>query len=166
MDIAGLITHMTPFAASCFGLGVLLLLVEMIHPGFGIPGLTGIFLLFLGVFLAARTWSEVLALTLIILGLIGIALSFVFNSAKNGFVAKKLILHNKSIKESGYVAVNDSSRFLAKEGRSLTILRPAGKANFDEETVDVISEGEFIPADTPIQVIKVEGGRIVVRSVN
>jgi membrane-bound ClpP family serine protease len=164
MDFFNFVSQISPFAATCFTVGILLLLVEMIHPGFGVPGITGIALLFLGVFLSARTWTEVLALTLIILGIIGLALSFVFNSAKNGYLSKRLILQQKSVKESGYVAVNDHSELLGKEGTSVTILRPSGKADFSGMIVDVVTEGDFIPEKTKLHVIKVEGGRVIVRA--
>ncbi len=164
MDFFSFAAQISPFAATCFILGILLLLVEMIHPGFGVPGITGIALLFLGVFLSARTWSEVLALTLIILGLIGLALSFVFNSAKSGYLSKKLILQQKSVKESGYVAVADQSELLEKEGTALTVLRPSGKADFDGTIIDVVTEGDFIPEKSKIRVIKVEGSRVIVRT--
>ena len=166
MDFFNFVTQISPFAATCFSVGILLLLVEMIHPGFGIPGITGIALLFLGVFLSARTWTEVLALTLIILGLIGLALSFILNSAKSGFLSKKLILQQKSLKESGYVAVSDHSDLLGKEGTSITVLRPSGKADFDGTIADVVTEGEFIQEKTPIRVIKVEGSRVIVRVID
>jgi membrane-bound serine protease (ClpP class) len=36
-------------------------------------------------------------------------------------------------------------------------------ANLAGERVDVVSDGEFIEAGTPIEVIRVDGNRIVVR---
>jgi membrane-bound ClpP family serine protease len=165
IDALNFIYHIGPFAATCFVVGLFLLLVETIHPGFGIPGLTGMALLFLGVFLSAQTLKEALYMTLIILGLLGVALSFILNSAKNGFLSKKIILKNTSVKESGYTGVADLSDFLGKEGKSLTILRPAGIADFNGVKLDVVTEGDFISKDTVIKVIKVEGRRIVVRAV-
>ena len=41
--------------------------------------------------------------------------------------------------------------------------RPAGIAHIDGERVDVVSEGEFVEPDAPIEVIRVEGNRVVVR---
>jgi membrane-bound ClpP family serine protease len=165
MDALNFIYHIGPFAATCFIVGLFLLLIEMIHPGLGIPGFTGLALLFLGVFLSAQTLKEALIMTLIILGLMGVALSFVLNSAKNGFLSKKIILNNSSGKESGYIGVADLSNFLDKEGKSLTTLRPAGIADFNGVKLDVVTEGDFIAKDTLIRVIKVEGRRIVVRAV-
>ena len=34
------------------------------------------------------------------------------------------------------------------EGRALTTLRPSGKARFEDHVVDVVTEGDFIAADT------------------
>ena len=44
-------------------------------------------------------------------------------------------------------------------------LRPAGIADIDGKRVDVVSQGEWIDATTPIEVIRVDGNRIVVRHV-
>jgi membrane-bound serine protease (ClpP class) len=50
-------------------------------------------------------------------------------------------------------------------GRSLTILRPSGKAQFDDRVVDVVTEGEFIGPETPVTVVATDGMRVVVRGV-
>ncbi|MEO6871262.1 MAG: hypothetical protein ABI233_03470 [Chthoniobacterales bacterium] len=50
-------------------------------------------------------------------------------------------------------------------GRSLTILRPSGKAQFEDRVVDVVTEGEFIAPETPVAVIATDGMRVVVRGV-
>ena len=36
------------------------------------------------------------------------------------------------------------------EGAALTTLRPSGKARFADHVVDVVTEGEFIAAETPV----------------
>jgi membrane-bound serine protease (ClpP class) len=51
------------------------------------------------------------------------------------------------------------------EGVSLSILRPSGKARFADHVVDVITEGEFIAAQTPIKVIQMDGVRVVVKGI-
>ena len=48
------------------------------------------------------------------------------------------------------------------EGRALSFLRPAGKADIDGELLDVISEGEFIEKDAAIRVVDIRGNRILV----
>ena len=50
-------------------------------------------------------------------------------------------------------------------GRSLTILRPSGKAEFEEHVVDVVTEGEFIAPSTPVTIVSTDGMRVVVKGV-
>ena len=50
-------------------------------------------------------------------------------------------------------------------GRTLTILRPSGKAEFQHHVVDVVTEGEFIAPDTPVVIVSTDGMRVVVREV-
>jgi membrane-bound serine protease (ClpP class) len=57
----------------------------------------------------------------------------------------------------------DYAHLLHKPGIATTRLSPAGKARFGEEVLDVISEGELIPAQSRIHVVEVLGNRVVVR---
>jgi membrane-bound serine protease (ClpP class) len=45
------------------------------------------------------------------------------------------------------------------------MLRPSGKIDVDGHYIDVVSDGSFISAGTQVEVIEVEGNRIVVREV-
>ena len=53
--------------------------------------------------------------------------------------------------------------WLGKRGETATPLRPAGFAHIEGERVDVVSDGDFIAAGEPIEVVRVDGNRIVVR---
>ncbi len=50
-------------------------------------------------------------------------------------------------------------------GHSLTMLRPAGRAQFENGPFDVVSDGQFVARGVEIRVIQIEGGRIVVAPV-
>jgi membrane-bound serine protease (ClpP class) len=50
------------------------------------------------------------------------------------------------------------------QGVSLSILRPSGKARFAEHIVDVVTQGEFVPAETPITVVQADGMRVIVKA--
>ena len=50
------------------------------------------------------------------------------------------------------------------EGVSLSILRPSGKAKFLDQTIDVVTQGEFIPPNTSLTVVRKDGMRVVVRA--
>lgn len=50
------------------------------------------------------------------------------------------------------------------EGTSLSILRPSGKARFLDQIIDVVTQGEFIPSNTAIMVVRSDGVRVVVKA--
>ncbi len=50
------------------------------------------------------------------------------------------------------------------EGISLSILRPSGKARFLDQIIDVVTQGEFIPANTSVTVVRRDGMRVVVKA--
>ena len=57
------------------------------------------------------------------------------------------------------------STILLQPGTTVTVLRPAGSVLFDELLIDVVSDGGYIPAGVRVQVVLVEGTRIVVKAV-
>lgn len=54
---------------------------------------------------------------------------------------------------------------VGRTGQSMTMLRPAGRAQIGDDYVDVVSEGAFIPAGKKVTVVEVSGMRVVVREV-
>ena len=59
----------------------------------------------------------------------------------------------------------EAAELLGAIGTTNTTLRPAGVVKFGDKFVDVVSDGGYIPAGTRVQVIQVEGTRIVVKEV-
>jgi len=51
------------------------------------------------------------------------------------------------------------------QGRALTILRPSGKAEFDNHIVDVVTEGEFISPQSTVAIVSTDGMRVVVKGI-
>ena len=50
-------------------------------------------------------------------------------------------------------------------GGAATSLRPAGKVQFGDQYVDVVAEGSFVQPGTRVQVVEIEGNRVVVKEV-
>lgn len=163
MGVLDFLTSIELWQAIILVAGLLLVVVEMFHPGFGAPGITGAILILLAIVLIANTILQALILIIIVLAVLGVALSLVLQSATKGRLSKTLILNDSLKKESGFIGTEDLDYFLGKEGVTLSILRPAGTADFDGVKLDVVSEGDFIPKDSTVRIIKVEGRRIVVR---
>lgn len=157
-----------------FFLGVLLLLLEiLVIPGFGITGIAGIALIFLGIFLslikhpfsapkiqiiqAFYTLSSVIIITFVM-----VVLTWRF-LPKTG-LWRRIILDFSETRKSGFEPATSQEYYLGKTGKTLSALRPSGKAIVEGHTLDVITEGEFIDKDKEIKVIKVEGNKIIVKS--
>ncbi|AEV68003.1 NfeD family protein [Acetivibrio clariflavus] len=164
-DLVGLFSNIDFLSAVFFILGFIMIIIEMFHPGFGAPGISGIILLILGIVSVARNLTDVIILIIIILIVLGIALTFVLYSATKGKLPKTLVLTDSLNKEEGFEGTEDLKFFIGKEGKALTVLRPSGTADFDGVKLDVVSEAEFIQKDAKIKIIKVEGRRIVVREI-
>lgn len=148
--------------------GVALLLLEFfVIPGFGFAGILGILAL-----LAALVMSVVgsgatpefflLAAGRILFSLLAALLAsfLLLRLMPRTPFGRKLILDTGLGPDP-----EDDLRWLGKRGRATSPLRPAGIADIEGARVDVVSEGELIEPGTPIEVIRVDGNRIVVRSV-
>ncbi len=62
-------------------------------------------------------------------------------------------------------AVPDLAELLGAVGVAATPLRPAGKVQFGDEFVDVVAEGGYVPPGARVQVVEIEGNRVVVKEV-
>ena len=89
-----------------------------------------------------------------------IVLSVSIHSASKGRLSKsKLVLNDVSIERP---ETEELAYFVDKKGVAVTVLRPAGMAEFDGVKLNVVSDGEFIPEGAAVRVARVEGNRIVV----
>jgi len=152
--------------------GVALLLLELlVIPGFGFAGILGILAL-----LAALVMSVVgsgatpeflmLAAGRIVLSLLAALLAsfLLLRFMPRTPFGRQLILQGGLGAGHEYGSAPESDlRWLGKRGRTTSPLRPAGFADIEGARVDVVSEGELIEPGTPVEVIRVDGNRIVVR---
>jgi len=150
----------------CIAAGLILLVIEMFTPGFGVFGLSGIASLTVSVVLVWGRAGALAGVGLLIvnIALITIMLSVALRSASVGRLSRSaLILHEAERPEDGYLASSDLSAYIGKIGRTPTGLRPSGIAEFEGRRVDVVSNGPFILPGAEVIVETVEGSKIVVR---
>lgn len=148
--------------------GTLLLVVEVFMPGFGIPGISGIVAMGAAIFMAWYHHGSLtgLGVTLAAIALSALAVTVALRSAAHGkFSKSKLVLQEASTKEEGYLVGEERIDLVGKQGTALTVLRPSGKAEFDGERVDVVTDGAFVPDGAAVRVSKIEGTKIIVETI-
>ena len=169
-----------------FLMGILFLMMEFfVIPGFGVAGLSGILLIIASLVMASQTfllpgnaaeWQTTRRSFYVVFGAGAgfMALAIVLTRYLGGIpILSRLTLTPPTASESdlhvaGLTADHGQVTGLAAievgaKGAAETPLRPSGKALFDGELIDVITEGDFVDVGEPVQVRLVEGNRIVVR---
>ncbi|HTV73689.1 MAG TPA: NfeD family protein [Candidatus Acidoferrales bacterium] len=145
--------------------GVLAILFELhVVPGHGISGIIGALALLAAVFFAfgglAFSYAAAQAMA-IALVLSVIAIVFALRAFPQSAFMRRFVF--SSAQGSDYVASTSYTQFLGHTGEAASLLRPAGVATVDGERLNVLTEGEFVAAGTPLRVTRVEGARIFVR---
>ena len=103
----------------------------------------------------------VLALVLIPT-IIGFGLKFM---PRTGW-GRSLVRENPKFEDVTATGVeSDLEGLVGKDGMTVTRCRPSGMAEVDGRRVDVVAEGMMIDVNRPVEVIGVEGNRVIVRRI-
>lgn len=148
-----------------FILGLVMLVLELFVPSFGILGLLGSVSLVAGVVRAAYSYTHAMFSLGIAFAAAAVVIVIVAVVFKERGIWNRFILKESLTKEQGFVPVAEKLNLISVKGISITPLRPSGTAMIAGERVDVVTEGSFINVNAPIIVVKVEGGRIVVKEI-
>ncbi len=169
-------------------LGLLLLAVEVfVLPGFGVSGVTGLILIFVGLLMTfvpegrhftppdlPGTWEALRnGLLTLIVSLALACVGFFFLTKFFGQVPliNRLVLGDEQKPMSAAFGNRQTDTAtlapvrVGDEGESLAELHPSGRAQFGDQPVDVVSVvsvGGWIEAGRKIRVVEVHGNRIVV----
>lgn len=146
-------------------LGFILAAVEVVVPGFGAPGICAAVCLVAGVFCTADSLVEGAFITLIVLALLTVMLAVILWLLSKGKLKSPLILREEQKREQGYISSADLNYLLGKKGVAATDLRPGGTGNFDDIRFDVVSEGCYISKGAKLEIIRVNGSRLVVKEI-
>ena len=163
-----------------FVVGLILIGLEIfVVPGFGITGISGIFLVVSGLILSLLNNvnfdfkpihpADSSKAILTVIG--GLTLGFgliIYLSNKIGSkgLFKKLALETTLENKEGYIGVpTEGVNIVEKKGIAYTVLRPSGKVKVDEKVYDAVSvNGVFIEKGTQIIVVRYETGQVYVES--
>jgi membrane-bound ClpP family serine protease len=144
-------------------LGVILLFLEIfVIPGTTFFGIAGAVLLIAGILGTYKyygsNWGHISVFASVIL-------FFVFFILGKNLLSKDKIYLRDTI-DAKVNEINDLNLSKGQNGVALTDIRPGGRARFDEHKVEVFSNGGFIEKNTPIEIIQINGNKIIVKPLN
>ena len=171
----------TLLAILLFLLGLVFLGIEVfVVPGLGFSGVAGAVLMSVGLLLVTLEhwptnqdeWTQLgstfgtlaIGIGLAVIGAVALTWSLPNIPFLNKMVLKPPsaeVEHAMSMSMSHSGAVD----LLGAMGVAVTPLRPSGKAQFGGQFLDVIAEGDYVAPGGRVQVIELEGTRIVVKEV-
>lgn len=161
-----------------FMLGLALVAVEIfLLPGFGITGISGIVMMLLGLTLVVvRQWPQSQAEYVALGTQFSLFAGSLIISILGAFMLGRYLPHipfaNRLMLQPPDEVNGDAAAslqpvvpasLLGALGTTVTPLSPAGKACFGEEYIDVTTEGGYVDAGSRVQVIEIDGLRVVVR---
>ena len=147
--------------------GIGLIILEMLMPGFGLAGITGGIALLVGILFYADSLAHALLLLLIVTVVLTLLFFVLLRSVAKGRLSRSPIVLRDAAKDTaGYAAFLNADDLLGKDGTALSMLRPSGLGDFDGQRLDVVSEGAFLPAGTPIRIVRIQGRQIMVQAVH
>jgi len=173
--------HLIFLGISLFVVGIACLGIEVfLVPGHGVAGVCGILLVLFGLVFAgvenwpetAADWADMLKLMLRHVLTMACGVLIAFQLAKYlpdmPYVSRLILIPPADKPEEDFSALpgaDEAAALLGQTGTTISELRPSGAARFGDRRVDVATEWGFIEPGTPVQVVEVEGTRIVVKKV-
>ena len=158
-------TGLSIFVLLLFIGGLALIGLEMFVPG-GIVGTVGIITVVYAIIYVNKP-TYYIAFILVVSLILAVILYYVNRNVlhKKLIFLDRLVLNDSISTEDGYVASESRVELVGQILKAYTDLRPAGVAILDNEKLDVVTDGDFIEKGNDIEVIRVEGMRIVVKKI-
>jgi membrane-bound serine protease (ClpP class) len=160
---------MLPLAFLLFGVGILLVVIELFIPSMGILGLSAATCFVASVvlgFLEGTGWG--IGLLAGVAVLVPVLLALGFKIFPHTPIGRLLILSGPDrtdIEPGSDVSSEPLHALVGRTGRTVSTLRPAGVVEIEGRRVDVVTEGEWVDPGREVVVTEVEGNRAVVRAV-
>jgi len=143
-------------------LGIVLLIAEIIFvPGTTVVGILGFLSLGYGIFQSYASYGNTIGTFTLIGSLLVTILLFYFSFKNRSW-------ERFSLKTSMKGRVNEEIRVLevGMKGTTVSSLKPVGKALFEDDEMEVRSNGGFVEENVEIEVLRIEGPKIFVQPVN
>jgi membrane-bound serine protease (ClpP class) len=168
-----------------FLVGMVSLAVELfVFPGFGVFGMSGVLLILASIVMASHTfvWPtkeyEYRQMGFTLLQVTVAMVAVAVGAAVLARYFPSLPLFNRLVlKPEPWTGVDEAARraaegyeslayLIGETGRTTTVLRPSGKAKFGDRLLDVTASGNYIEPDSLVEVVDVQGPRVIVKRVD
>ena len=150
---------MLPWIIIIAMLGLLLLFVEILMPGFGLFGILGTISL-LGTLIAVFKLYGFTVFLVMLFAVVVIFFGMIVFAKKSGLYNKVVLRDRQEAKGFDEAPLQG---LLGKTGVTCTELKPFGTAEIDGKMVDVCSLGDFIDRDVNVQVVQITGKTVTVK---
>ena len=145
-------------------LGIVMIIVEMLIPGFGVMGIIGLAIVIF-VLYSVYTLKGVVVGSALLVGtiILLVVMAFVVRRAlsPNGSLGKRGLTLNET---SGSIDLESKSNLIGKTGIYLTSLRPCGYVQVNDQKFEAVSTNGLIEKNTIILVEHIRGQRLYVRN--
>ena len=155
---------------SFMAIGILLLItgfilvgVEMVLPGFGAPGISGIVCLIGGILFTAKTIEEGLTITVIVIVILAIMFTIVLTLFKR--VKAPIVLDEDLKGNHDFLNESDLEYLVGRRGIAITDLRPSGKCKIEDIEFDVRAENGYIKKGSQVRISRIHENTIMIKEV-
>ena len=145
----------------CFLFGILMFIVEMFTPGFGVAGGLGIasFAVIVVMQFLANSLTAALIVTAVLVLLLAIIIVLFIRSFQKGALSRSRIVNSTAVEGESSPVIKEKG----KTGTAVTALRPTGIAEIDGVRMNVSTYGNFIEPGKEVVVEAVEGLNVFVK---
>ena len=150
----------------CFLFGIVMFIVEMFTPGFGVAGGLGIasFAAIIVMQFLANSLTSALIVTAVLVLLLAVIIVLFIRSFQKGAISRSKLINTTAVEgDSSPVIKEKSMSLVGKTGTAVTALRPSGIADIDGVRMNVSTYGNFIEPGKEVVVTAVEGLNVFVK---
>lgn len=143
-------------------IGIALLVLEvLVVPGVGVVGVVGFAMMVAGVWISYTdigiAEGNIVLISTVLVNVVGIVLMLRSKTWKNAMLKTQI---------SGKVNVIEADKIHAGDhGKTISRCAPMGKARINGLMVEVSSQSEFIDQDVEIEVFRIQGNKIYIKTI-
>lgn len=146
--------------------GIFLLILEVAIPGFGVCAAGSILCFTVAAyFFMGGGIGSLLVIALVYVVVIAVLVWLCHTLPSDCRWNPIVLLERQNAVKSMDELNEEQQHLVGKQGEALSVLRPAGTAMIDGKRMDVLTEGDYIASQSKIEVIRIEGSKIIVKQV-